>query len=302
MILNKKMVASSGIIIMFGAMLAGCSNVNGTVAKTNFGNVTSEEVYQRAKDMGQTKSAAQVLVLEKVLEHKFPHAATDAQVNKRFKKIKKNQMAYMQLTQSFNGDDAIKDNIKDSLLLEAAMKKNVHVSDSEVKKAYKEYRPDMEMAYVEFKDKNKAYEAHDQLAASADYDQFKKTATNMVKADKDNVNAGMLPTFDSLADENTVPSEVKKAAMKLKEGETSQPIKLSGGTYGVLYMKSVANKGSFKAEKSKLTARLKEQKMTDPATEQKVLKKYVKEAHVKVEDSAYRGLMKSVTSMNTTNN
>ena len=304
--LNKHAVA--GLIVggVSGLVLGGLltfgimdhTGLNSTALKTNYGRVTNAQIYQRVKGNSSTQSAAQTLALEKVLEHDFGDAASSAKVNAQFKKLKANQLAYAQTLQQLGSENAIKANIKDGLLMQAAVKANVHISNSMLRKEYKDYRPSMQLAYVEVKSKAKAQELQTQLSASGSFKEFKKTAQAATKADPSNVTAGLLPSFDSLADSSTVPTNIKDEAMKMKAGETSGVIKTGKGLYSVLYMKSVANKGSFDQEKGKLKNLLVEQKISDSNYSGKILAKYAKKAHVKATDSVYKDAMKSLTALN----
>lgn len=304
--LNKHAIA--GLIVggVSGLVLGGLltfgimdhTGLNSTALKTNYGRVTNAQIYQRVKGNSSTQSAAQTLALEKVLEHDFGNAASSTKVNAQFKKLKANQLAYAQTLQQLGSEDAIKANIKDGLLMQAAVKENVHISNSMLRKEYKDYRPSMQLAYVEVKSKTKAQELQTQLSASGSFKEFKKIAQAATKADPSNVTAGLLPSFDSLADNATVPTNIKDQAMKMKAGETSGVIKTGKGLYSVLYMKSVANKGSFNQEKGKLKDLLVEQKISDSNYSGKILAKYAKKAHVKATDSVYKDAMKSLTALN----
>lgn len=304
--LNKHAIA--GLIVggVSGLVLGGLltfgimdhTELNSTALKTNYGRVTNAQIYQRVKGNSSAQSAAQTLALEKVLEHDFGDAASSEKVNAQFKKLKANQLAYAQTLQQLGSDDAIKANIKDGLLMQAAVKANVHISDKMLRKEYKNYRPTMQLAYVEVKSKAKAQELQAQLSSSGSFKEFKKTAQTAAKADPSNVTAGLLPAFDSLADSSTVPTNVKNQAMKMKTGETSDVIKTGKGLYSVLYMKSIANKGSFSQEKGKLKNLLVEQKISDSNYSGKILAKYAKKAHVKAADSVYKDSMKSLTALN----
>lgn len=266
-----------------------------TMLTTAYGKVTNIQIFKRLKYSAPAQNVAQSLVMERVLEHDFPKAATKDKVDQEFKKIKKNKMMYMQYVQNYGGDNEIKSGIKDTLLLGAAMKANVKVSNAELRDAYQDYRPNMTLAFVEVQGKSRAQDIQGQLSGVHSYSAFKNTASDLAKGDSKNISAGLLPDFSSLANDQEVPTNVKKQAMKMKKGDISGLIKTGKDRYAVLYMKSVAHKGSFNSVKDELKDTLLKQKMNNDKLRAKVLAKYAKKAHVKADDDAFKPMAKMLT-------
>ena len=266
-----------------------------TMLTTAYGKVTNIQIFNRLKYSAPAQNVAQSLVMERVLEHDFPKAATQDKVDQEFKKIKKNKMMYMQYVQNYGGDNEIKSGIKDTLLLGAAMKANVTVSNAELRDAYQDYRPNMTLAFVEVQGKSRAQDIQSQLSGVHSYSAFKNTASDLAKGDSKNISAGLLPDFSSLANDQEVPTNVKKQAMKMKKGDISGLIKTGKDRYAVLYMKSVAHKGSFNSVKGELKDTLLKQKMNNDKLRAKVLAKYAKKAHVKADDDAFKPMAKMLT-------
>lgn len=266
-----------------------------TMLTTAYGKVTNIQIFNRLKYSAPAQNVAQSLVMERVLEHDFPKAATQDKVDQEFKKIKKNKMMYMQYVQNYGGDNEIKSGIKDTLLLGAAMKANVKVSNAELRDAYQDYRPNMTLAFVEIQGKSRAQDIQGQLSGVHSYSAFKNTASDLAKGDSKNISAGLLPDFSSLANDQEVPTNVKKQAMKMKKGDISGLIKTGKDRYAVLYMKSVAHKGSFNSVKGELKDTLLKQKMNNDKLRAKVLAKYAKKAHVKADDDAFKPMAKMLT-------
>ena len=266
-----------------------------TMLTTAYGKVTNIQIFNRLKYSAPAQNVAQSLVMERVLEHDFPKAATQDKVDQEFKKIKKNKMMYMQYVQNYGGDNEIKSGIKDTLLLGAAMKANVKVSNAELRDAYQDYRPNMTLAFVEVQGKSRAQDIQGQLSGVHSYSAFKNTASDLAKGDSKNISAGLLPDFSSLANDQEVPTNVKKQAMKMKKGDISGLIKTGKDRYAVLYMKSVAHKGSFNSVKDELKDTLLKQKMNNDKLRAKVLAKYAKKAHVKADDDAFKPMAKMLT-------
>ena len=207
---------------------------NQTMLTTAYGKVTNVQIFNRLKYSAPAQNVAQSLVMERVLEHDFPKAATKDKVDQEFKKIKKNKMMYMQYVQNYGGDNEIKSGIKDTLLLGAAMKANVKVSNAELRDAYQDYRPNMTLAFVEVQGKSRAQDIQGQLSGVHSYSAFKNTASDLAKGDSKNISAGLLPDFSSLANDQEVPTNVKKQAMKMKKGDISGLIKTGKDRYAVL--------------------------------------------------------------------
>ena len=295
----KQLLVGTGVVSLLagGGIGAGIMHVaspaNKTVLVTSYGNVKASQIFDRIKSTPSAQNAGQAIVMEKVLAHYFPKAATDAKLNSQMKKLKSNKLAYMEAMQQYGDEDMIKDNLKDSMLLTAAMEKEVSVSSADVKDAYENYRPKMVVAYVETDSKDRAEQLQPMLAQSHSYSDFKRQASELTKGDSKHISAGLLPSFSSLTSDQEMPGVVKKAAMKMNKNDTSDVIKTSNGKYAVLFMKSVANKGSYQQEKGKITKALKDQAMSSDELRSQVLAKYGKKAHVVAHDDAFKNLAKS---------
>ena len=296
----KQALLATGIVAILvgggiGFAMGHHAGGNQTMLTTAYGKVTNIQIFNRLKYSAPAQNVAQSLVMERVLEHDFPKAATQDKVDQEFKKIKKNKMMYMQYVQNYGGDNEIKSGIKDTLLLGAAMKANVSVSNAELRDAYQDYRPNMTLAFVEIQGKSRAQDIQGQLSGVHSYSAFKNTASDLAKGDSKNISAGLLPDFSSLANDQEVPTNVKKQAMKMKKGDISGLIKTGKDRYAVLYMKSVAHKGSFNSVKGELKDTLLKQKMNNDKLRAKVLAKYAKKAHVKADDDAFKPMAKMLT-------
>lgn len=296
----KQALWATGIVAILvgggiGFAMGHHASGNQTMLTTAYGKVTNVQIFNRLKYSAPAQNVAQSLVMERVLEHDFPKAATKDKVDQEFKKIKKNKMMYMQYVQNYGGDNEIKSGIKDTLLLGAAMKANVSVSNAELRDAYQDYRPNMTLAFVEIQGKSRAQDVQSQLSGVHSYSAFKNTASDLAKGDSKNISAGLLPDFSSLANDQEVPTNVKKQAMKMKKGDISGLIKTGKDRYAVLYMKSVAHKGSFNSVKDELKDTLLKQKMNNDKLRAKVLAKYAKKAHVKADDDAFKPMAKMLT-------
>lgn len=282
-----------GLGVGFG--LARLGQPSGTAVRTAYGNISSASVYNRVKDSQDTVMNVQSMIMEKSLEHDFPKAATDKKVNARFNKIKHNKMIYYQELQQLGTDAAIKNNIRDSLLLEAAVAKNSQVTDAQVRAAYRDYRPGMTLAYVQVDSASRAKDVQQQLAKASNYKDFADQVTNLHNQDSKHVSAGhLLPQFSSLSDSQDVPPVIKKAAMKLHKGEVSPVVKIDKKTYVILYMKSDVKKSTYANDKQDIKKTLQRQEQTNSANRQKVMLKYAKQAHPKAVDASYKNLVKDM--------
>ena len=282
-----------GLGVGFG--LAHLGQPTGTAVRTAYGNISSASVYNRVKHSQETVMNVQSMIMEKALEHDFPKAATDKKVNARFNKIKHNKMIYYQELQQMGTDEAIKNNIRDSLLLEAAVAKNSKVTDAQVRAAYRDYRPGMTLAYVQVDNASRASEVREQLSKTTNYKDFTEQVTDLHNQDSKHVSAGhLLPQFSSLSDSQDVPSVIKKAAMKLHKGEVSPVVKINKKTYVILYMKSDVKKSSYAEDKQDIKKTLQRQEQTNSANRQKVMLKYAKQAHPKAVDASYKDLVKDM--------
>lgn len=289
--------AAVGVLVGLGVGfgLAHLGQPSGTAVRTAYGNISSASVYNRIKHSQDAVMNVQSMIMEKSLEHDFPKAATDKKVNAQFNKLKRNKMSYYQELQQLGNDAAIKNNIRDSLLLEAAVAKNSKVSDAQVRAAYRTYRPAMTLAYVQVDSASRAKDVQQELAQATNYKDFADQVTNLHNQDSKHVSAGhLLPQFSSLADSQDVPSVIKKAAMKLHKGEVSPVVKVDSKTYVILYMKSDVKKSSYANDKHEIKKTLQRQEQTNAANRQKIMLKYAKRAHPKAVDASYKNLVKDM--------
>lgn len=289
--------AAVGVLVGLGVGfgLAHLGQPSGTAVRTAYGNISSASVYNRIKHSQDAVMNVQSMIMEKALEHDFPKAATDKKVNAQFNKLKRNKMSYYQELQQLGNNAAIKNNIRDSLLLEAAVAKNSKVSDAQVRAAYRTYRPAMTLAYVQVDSASRAKDVQQELSQATNYKDFADQVTNLHNQDTKHVSAGhLLPQFSSLADSQDVPPVIKKAAMKLHKGEVSPVVKVDSKTYVILYMKSDVKKSSYANDKHEIKKTLQRQEQTNSANRQKIMLKYAKRAHPKAVDASYKDLVKDM--------
>ena len=255
--------------------LTACNSDNEAVVESKAGDISKEDFYDTMKDR-YGDQVLQEMIYEKVLSEKYK--VTDKEVKAKVAELK-DQMGdnFQQALASsgYNNESDLKRALKVGMLQEKAAVADINVKESEVKKAYEDYKPDIKARHILVKDKKTAEEVKQKLDKGGDFAKLaKEYSTDTGTAEK----GGDLGWFGS---GEMVPA-FEEAAYKLKKDEISEPVKSDYG-YHVIQLLDMKEKKSYKEMKDDLEYDLKVSKI-DQTKVQDILNSEIKDADVEVKD------------------
>jgi foldase protein PrsA len=274
-------------LTLAGVLTLSACNGNETseaVVESDAGNITKDELYEAMKEkVGE--QTLQELLYSKVLGDKYE--VSDDEVNKRVEELKTQLGDNFELVLQQNqleDEDALRDFLREQMLIEKAALKDVEVSEEEVKQRYEEYQPEIKASHILVEDEAKAKELKSELDGGADFAELaKENSTDPGSAEK----GGDLGFFGPGA---MVP-EFEEAAYALKVNEISDPVQSQHGWH-IIKVTEKKEKESYEDMKEELEYELKLTKV-DATKLQATLQDELKDANVKIKDKDLQGVMET---------
>ena len=261
-------------IVLGAGLLSGCTNAGEkTAVSYKGGTISEQEVMDSLKKMQGADSTVQQLIVYQVFEDKYGDDVSTKEVDSQYDQTKK------QLGDSFDSQlktagltkETFKDSIKQRLAFQEGLKKHIKLTDEDLKTAWKTFHPEVEAQIIQVASEN---DAKDVKKAADKGDDFSKLAKDK-STDTTTKEDGGKVKFDSTT--TTVPTEVKEAAFKLKDGQVSDVITSTNTStyateYYVVKMVKNQNKGNdmdkYKKELKEIAT---ETKLNDSTFRNKVI-------------------------------
>ncbi|HGF7667155.1 TPA: peptidylprolyl isomerase [Enterococcus faecium] len=299
--MKKKILALA--IVLGAGLLSGCTNAGEkTAVSYKGGTISEQEVMDSLKKMQGADSTVQQLIVYQVFEDKYGDDVSAKEVDSQYDQTKK------QLGDSFDSqlktagytEETFKDSIKQSLAFQEGLKKHIKLTDEDLKTAWKTFHPEVEAQIIQVTSEN---DAKDVKKAADKGDDFSKLAKDK-STDTTTKEDGGKVKFDSTT--TTVPTEVKEAAFKLKDGQVSDVITSTNTStyateYYVVKMVKNQNKGNdmdkYKKELKEIAT---DTKLSDSTFQNKVIGEVLKDANVKIKDKDFENVLSTFTSDSST--
>ena len=266
--------------------LAACNNPGEeVVVSTNVGDITQEEFYKSIKEIAGDQLLQQVVV-EKILNDKYK--VTDKEVEEELKAVKEQYGEGYEaaLAQSNLTEDALKSNIRFSLLQEKAVA-DVEVTDEEIQKYYDQASKELNARHILVEDEATAKEVIEKLNAGGDFAALaKEYSSDTGSAEK----GGELGWFTV----GTMVPEFNDAAYALEINKISEPVKTDYG-YHIIQVtdkRDVKDYGTLEDKKEEIRKSIASTK-GDWDTKMAQL---IKEAKVNVKDADLKNAFSNYTS------
>lgn len=281
-----------GAVAGSGLLLAGCTN-NNEVASTEAGRIREDDLFERMKtEMSQSgmtygEQILQQMLLEDILEHNFGDQVSDEDIDAEIEREAEpyggvDEFEEILAMQGMSMED-VRDSVRTSLQVRAAISEHVNITDEEIEEAYENFAPDATVAHILVEDAELAEELIEELNDGADFSEL---------VAEHSIDTGSLETNGEMALEpgRFVP-EFEEAAMELEEGEiTQEPVESQFG-YHIIKMVEMGERGSLEEERDDLEAMLLDSYMQDQAMIQEVIGELVRDANVQISDEDLQGAM-----------
>ena len=296
---KKILLATAGLLSV--VVLGACSgSSNQDIATMKGGKITVEDFYNEAKKEQTNQSLVRNMIIYKVFENAYGDKVTDKQIDKEYDKQAK------QLGDSFESQlksagytkKSYKEYLKQSLAFQEGLKSHVKITDKDLKSAWDSFHPEVTARIILASSEDEAKEIKKQLDDKGDFAKIAKEKSQDSTTKED----GGEIKFDSQS--STVPSEVKEAAFKLKNGEVSDVITaMDSSTYQSSYYIVKMEKNSSKGNdmdkyKKELKQIAEDTKIADQTFSSEVIAKELKKANVKIKDDSFENILSDFLTTN----
>ena len=298
----KKRFLALAIVLGTG-LLSGCTNAGEkTAVSYKGGTISEQEVMDSLKKMQGAASAVQQLIVYQVFEDKYGDDVSTKEIDSQYDQTKK------QLGDSFDSqlksagytEQTFKDSIKQSLAFQEGLKKHIKLTDEDLKTAWESFHPEVEAQIIQVASEDDAKDVKKSADKGDDFSKLAKDKSTDTTTKED----GGKVKFDSTT--TTVPTEVKEAAFKLKDGQVSDVITSTNTStyateYYVVKMVKNQNKGNdmdkYKKELKEIAT---DTKLSDSTFQNKVIGEVLKDANVKIKDKDFENVLSTFTSDSST--
>jgi len=299
---KKKIIlaATSALAILTLAACSGGGDTNKDIVTMKGGTITVADFYEKAKSESANQQLLQQMVIYDVFNSKYNDKVSDKEVDAEYNKTKETygDSFETQLESAGYTEESFKEFLRNNLVFKAGIESHVKLTDEDLKKTWETFHPEVEAQIIKVASEDEAKEVKKSADDGKDFEELaKEKSTDTTKDDGGNIK------FDS--ETQTVPSEVKEAAFKLKDGEISDVITATNpSTYATEYyvVKMVKNqdKGNdmdkFKDQLEEIATQA---KVNDSEFTTKVIGEELKEANVKIKDDAFQNILTPFTSATT---
>ncbi|AQP54087.1 hypothetical protein CBF34_10200 [Vagococcus penaei] len=293
-----KLVAATALGLI---TLAGCSGGGKDIVTMKGGKITQDEFYTQLTKDEQSKQVLTGMIFNKIALENYGKDVSKEAIDKEYSAAEKQyggQKVFEETLKQYNLDTKqFKENIKSNLAQKAMMEAHVKITDADLEEAWKTYHPDVEAQIIMVDKQDTADSILKDVKDNGDFAKIAKEKSQDTTTKED----GGKVTFNSTATtkpENVmIPQNVKEAAYKLEDGQVSDVIKaqnqMTGAeSYYIVKMDKNQKKGNdYKPFEKQLKEVVKQNKLADPAFQQKVLGDELNKANVKIKDNQFKDIL-----------
>lgn len=229
----KKNILISGALCLI--LLSGCSNSDSEIATMRGGKVKVDDFYQAAfldPLLGNSLSGSrkqtneqllQDMIIKKVFLEEYGRLVSESMIEDAFKEQEEKYGGRESFQRALQASGISKkyfqEMIKENLAIELGLKEHMEIGDSELATAWGEFHPTVETQIIQVSEETKAKDILEQL--QEDSSNFGEIAKKESEHEETALEKGKIK-FDSLNE--TLPTEVKKAAFVMENNELSEVI------------------------------------------------------------------------------
>lgn len=281
--MKKLVVAASLSLGLVG--LSACSGGGETVVDSDSGKITKDEFYEALQDESGAEVLTQLISL-KVLEDKYEVSEDD--VNAEIDSIKEQVGDDFDAVLEMQGltEEALKKEIRNGLLQEAAVTDGIEVSEEEIEQYYENMKTEVKASHILVEDEETASKVKKELDDGGD---FKKLAKKYSTDDSNKDNGGDLGFFTV----GTMVPEFEEKAFAMKKNELSDPVQSDFGYHIILVTdkkESEEEIGTLEEEKDDIRRTIIERKV-DPEAAMGKIQELIDEANVKIKIDKFKDIL-----------
>ena len=222
----KKVLSVAGIALASAVMLTACSgNKMSDVATYKGGKVSGQDAYSALKFNQQNQAIVKNLAILDVYNSAYGDKISDSKVNDVLKKYKSNYESDSKFEEALKTsgytEKTFKEYLKKQLAYEYGVKKNMKVTDDEIKAEWEKYQPNQNVKLMVFTDENAAKEAKDKLNNNEDFDKVASEKSASKKTD-----------YTMNYTDTVVPDNIKEAIYKLNNNDVTDVLTYEDQTSG----------------------------------------------------------------------
>lgn len=222
----KKVLSAAGVVVASAVMLTACSgNKLSDVATYKGGKVSGQDAYSALKFNQQNQAIVKNLAILDVYNSAYGNKISDSKVDDVLKKYKSNYESDSKFTEALKTsgytEKTFKEYLKKQLAYEYGVKKNMKVTDAEIKAEWEKYQPNQNVKLMVFTDENAAKEAKDKLNNNEDFDKVASEKSASKKTD-----------YTMNYTDTVVPDNIKEAIYKLNNNDVTDVLTYEDQTSG----------------------------------------------------------------------
>lgn len=300
--MKKKLILATAGVLSIMTLGACSSGTNQEIATMKGSKITVEDFYNEAKKDQTNQGIVRNMIIYDVFENAYGDKVTDKMVDAEYKKQEKamGDNFESQLQAAGYTKESFKDYLKQSLSFQEGLKSHVKLTDSDKKAAWDSFHPEVTARVISAASEEDANNIKKQIDDGGD---FAKIAKEKSTDSATKENGGKIK-FDSQSTD--VPTEVKDAAFKLKDGQVSDvvtsmdPSTYQSSYYIVKMEKNQAKGNDMKKYSKEIKQIATDNKMADQAFTTSVIAQELKKANVKIKDDAFEGVLSGFTETQST--
>lgn len=222
----KKVLSVAGVAVASAVMLTACSgNKLSDVATYKGGKVSGQDAYGALKFNQQNQAIVKNLAILDVYNSAYGDKISDSKVNDVLKKYKSNYESDSKFEEALKTsgytEKTFKEYLKKQLAYEYGVKKNMKVTDNDIKAEWEKYQPNQNVKLMVFTDENAAKEAKDKLNNNEDFDKVASEKSASKKTD-----------YTMNYTDTAVPDNIKEAIYKLNNNDVTDVLTYEDQTSG----------------------------------------------------------------------
>ena len=289
--INKALIIG---VVALPLLLAGCGKSSSSNTANKFNDpivtakdtkVTAGDLYTDTRNLPTVQSQFQQILTANVLDTKYGKDVSKDSVNQQYNKYKTQYGSQMDETLKNNGytKSSFKKTLRNNLVLQAALRKNINPTEKQLKAQYKEYHQPVTIQHIKVKSASQAKSIIKQLQNGGNF----KELTRKYTTDTTTLNnGGKLDPFDNSS--STIDDNVKQAAFSTKSGKLyAKPIQTASG-YEIIKVISNPGKGKYNAVKTSLKSQYVAAQMGNGKVTNKILYKILKPVKMNFKDDSFQ--------------